>query len=156
MTGGFENTIQLFEINPNYYDATRKGKLVGHVSMVTAIQVIENTPMVVSADDFGFIKVWDIRQLMCIQSIELGGKAIIHTIIDMSDRGKVCYISSRINFFDFEDSNQFKKEISGEPIYPIYAEYNIVRGEIVLGTWKDVRFVDIYTGKTKKIYKGLT
>ena len=109
-----------------YHDEIKKGKLVGHVSMITAIQVIENTPMLVSADDVGTIKVWDIRQLRCIQSIELGGKAIIHTIIDMSDSRKVCYVSSRINFFDFENLQQFKQEISGSPIYPIYAEYNIL------------------------------
>jgi len=72
--------------------------------MITAVQVIEKTPMLVSADDIGTMKVWDIRQLRCIQSIELGGKAIIHTIIDMCDKGRVCYVSSRINFFEFENS----------------------------------------------------
>ena len=148
--------VNLFTINPHFHDATKVGRLKGHISMITSIATIENTPMVISADDLGTIKVWDIRQLRCIQSIELGGKAIIHTIIDMSDKGKVAYISTRINFFDFEDPQQFKKEISGAAIYPIYAEYNIIRGEIILGTRKDVRFIDIYTGKTKKIYKGLT
>ena len=34
--------------------------------MVTAIETIENTPMVISADDTGTIKVWDIRELRCI------------------------------------------------------------------------------------------
>jgi len=46
--------------------------------------------------------------------------------MDMSDIGRVCYVSSRINFFDFENAKQFKKEISTWPIYPIYAEYNIL------------------------------
>ena len=61
ITAGFENTIQLYEINPYFHDATKKGKLIGHVSMVCAINVIENTPMVMSADDWGTIKIWDIR-----------------------------------------------------------------------------------------------
>ena len=34
--------------------------------MVTAVIVVEKTPMIVSADDCGNIKVWDIRTLKCI------------------------------------------------------------------------------------------
>ena len=42
------------------------GKLIGHNSMVTAMVCIENSPMVVSADDCGIIKLWDIRNYHCI------------------------------------------------------------------------------------------
>jgi hypothetical protein len=42
------------------------GKLIGHNSMVTAFVCIENSPMIVSSDDCGIIKVWDIRDLKCI------------------------------------------------------------------------------------------
>ena len=38
------------------------GKLVGHTSMIVAIQTIENTPMIASADDSGIIKVFKIKQ----------------------------------------------------------------------------------------------
>jgi hypothetical protein len=34
--------------------------------MVTALDVIEDTPMVVTADDAGCIKIWDIRSLKCL------------------------------------------------------------------------------------------
>ena len=74
----------------------------------------------------------------------------------MSGRGKICYISSRINFFEFENACQFKQEISKKSIYPIYAEYNLLKEEIVIGTTSDLRFIDVHTGKIKKLYKGLT
>lgn len=61
ITAGYENTIRLYGIDPDFYDAIEKGKLVGHQSMITAIQVIEKTPMLISSDDIGTIKVWDVR-----------------------------------------------------------------------------------------------
>ena len=33
--------------------------------MVTALEVIEKTPLVLTADDGGTIKIWDIRTLKC-------------------------------------------------------------------------------------------
>ena len=39
---------------------------MGHTSMINALACVEKTPMVVSADDCGNIKVWDIRSLKCI------------------------------------------------------------------------------------------
>lgn len=43
-----------------------KGKLRGHTSMISSIQAIETTPMVVSADDLGVVRLWDIRYQSCI------------------------------------------------------------------------------------------
>jgi len=42
-----------------------EGQLKGHGSMITAMTCIEESPMVISADDCGVIKVWDIRDLKC-------------------------------------------------------------------------------------------
>ena len=34
--------------------------------MVTAVELVHNTPMLISADDFGIVKLWDIRNMKCI------------------------------------------------------------------------------------------
>ena len=70
--------------------------------MLTAMTAIENSPMVVSADDCGVIKVWDIRTLKCIQTLKLGFKNIITKLLDVADNAKVCFIGSRLNFIQFE------------------------------------------------------
>lgn len=57
VTAGYENSISVYYLNPTYLDHTLVQKLVGHNSMVTAVCVIESTPMIVSADDNGIIKV---------------------------------------------------------------------------------------------------
>ncbi len=66
LTAGFENNVNIFIIHPLYNDSFLLGKLIGHTSMVTAVEVIEKTPMAITADDSGALKIWDIRSLICI------------------------------------------------------------------------------------------
>ena len=61
VSAGYENSISVYSINPIFIDHSLVGRLVGHNSMVTAIQCIERTPMLISADDNGVLKIWDIR-----------------------------------------------------------------------------------------------
>lgn len=54
--------------------------------------------MLVSIDDNGFIKIWDIRDFKCKQTIKIGCKGTISHIIDIANSDKLCLIGSRINF----------------------------------------------------------
>ena len=62
LVAGYEHNIPVFRINPEYYDLDIVGKLVGHTSIVTAILPIENSPLVITCDDMGNVKTWDIRK----------------------------------------------------------------------------------------------
>lgn len=56
----------MFRIDPQHLDYDAIGVLSGHSSMITAVELIDKSPMVISADDNGTIKVWDIRSLKCL------------------------------------------------------------------------------------------
>ena len=66
VTSGYENQINIFSINSQYFDYKHEGKLIGHMSMVTAIHILDKSPVLVSADDSGRIKLWDIRNFNCL------------------------------------------------------------------------------------------
>jgi len=66
ITVGYENVINIFSIDPIYFDCNKEGKLIGHTSMVTAIELVDKTPMVISADDYGTVKLWDVRCMKCL------------------------------------------------------------------------------------------
>jgi len=34
--------------------------------MVTAIELVDQTPMMISADDAGCVKLWDVRSMKCL------------------------------------------------------------------------------------------
>ena len=156
MTAGYENSISIYEIHPEFLDQSLLGKLIGHNSMVTAIQCIEKTPMIMSADDTGIIKLWDIRTFKCIQTCDVGSKSLISRLLDIEGRGRICFISSRINFLEFDESFQKeeKKEIN-EETYPLKVEFNYLSDELLVCTRKDLRFIDLEKGRIKKIYQGL-
>lgn len=83
LVAGYENSIPVFSITPSYYDLNVVGRLVGHLSIVTSINCIEGTPMVLSSDDNGCIKTWDIRSLNCFQTIDLSDRTVINNLMPM-------------------------------------------------------------------------
>ena len=156
ITAGFENVISLWNIHPIHFDYSKIGRLVGHSSFVTAVEVIENTPMVISADDVGSIKVWDIRNQGCLQTLEMGGRTVILKLLDMYDVGKLCFVGSRVNILNFDEGYDIKNKLKApEYQWPIQVEYNFSMNEIVVCTKKEVKILDANTGRVKKIYAGL-
>lgn len=156
VTAGYENSISLWSVNPIHFDYAKVGRLVGHSAMVTAIEVIEKTPMIISADDIGDIKVWDIRNLTCVQTLETGSRTSITRLISMYNIAKVCFVGSRVNMLEFEDAYEIKSKATRVELQrPVRIEYNSSMNEFVLCTNKEIRFIDITTGCVKKIYAGL-
>ena len=156
ITAGYENVICLWEVNTDYLDYSLTGRLVGHSSMIAAVQIIQKTPMIVSSDDIGHIKVWDIRNFSCLQTIEMGSKTIITKIIDMYSCGKIGFLGSRVSIMEFEDTHDIKnKLLKKEAQWPIQVDYNLNLNEVIVCTKKDVRFIDAATGRVKKIYADL-
>jgi WD40 repeat protein len=102
LIAGYENSIPVFSITPRFYDLTVIGRLVGHLSIVTAISCLEGTPMVISADDNGCIKTWDIRSLQCYQTIQLSHRTVINSLIPMENIRKIAFIGCRVNFLEFD------------------------------------------------------
>lgn len=155
VSAGYENCISVYQINPFFLEHDIMGKLVGHNSMVTAIQCIENTPLLISSDDNGILKLWDIRSFKCVQTVDLGSKTVITKILDIGVFGKVCFLGSRLNFLDFDGGGAEHKEKEQDSMYAIKVEYNYLNDELVICTRKDLRFLNLETGRIKKIYKGL-
>ncbi|KAL4499692.1 hypothetical protein ABPG72_017232 [Tetrahymena utriculariae] len=152
--GGFQNNISLHQIDPKYLDVNNKGLLIGHQSMITAIDCVEKTPMIISSDDSGTIKIWDIRTLKCIQTVDCGQRTVITKIINLYSKGKLCFLGTRINVIDFDEADLIiKKTNNQDDTFPIKVENN--SNELIVVTRKDIRFVDIDTGKTKQIFVGL-
>jgi WD40 repeat protein len=52
--------------------------------------------MVVSADDKGKVKVWNIRNLKCMQTIDFTDKVVITSLLDLSSENRIAALGSRI------------------------------------------------------------
>lgn len=155
VTAGYENNISIFKINPTFLDYDETGKLIGHNSMVTAICCIEKTPLILSADDNGAIKIWDVRNFKCVQTVDVGSKTVITKLLDVSIFSKICFIGSRVNFLKFDEKLENMKKTGKDELYPIKVEFNYLTDELIVCSRQDLRFLDVETGRIKKIYNGL-
>ena len=156
VTAGYENIVKIWTINSSDLEHTLIGKLAGHPTAVTAVELIDKTPMIVTSDDCGRIKVWDIRNLTCLQTLELETKATISRLIGIYQYGKLGFVGSRINLLEFEDGySMLNPQKENEQLWPIKAEYDIVGDQFIICTRKDVRFIDAQVGRVKKVYAGL-
>lgn len=174
LVAGYENTIPVFSVTPHYHDITVSGRLIGHLSIVTAIVCVEGTPMVISSDDSGCIKTWDVRDFSCFQSIDLNSRTVINNLINLDNIGKVAFVGQRINFLSYDllktkissstinntgernscDNNRTSEDSSN--IYPIKVLPNLSHsGELVICTKRDLRFVSLATGRTSRVLKHL-
>jgi len=113
--------------------------------------VIKDSPLLVSADEIGFIKTWDIRNMSCFQTIHFESKGSIKSFLYVNSH-KFIGADIRLHWFEFEDPlivNTNGIDLFG--ITPIDAKYSQAHDEILIITRSDVRILDIFTGKTKKI-----
>lgn len=98
--GDVSKEITLLEIDPYFFDATVKGKLIGHQFIVNNFILIKKTPTVVSCDDKQKIKVWDIRSCSCIQTLDFEGKTVINRLINMVRIEKFAIAGGRLYVVD--------------------------------------------------------
>ena len=80
---GLEKKIRIYDLHPVFMDASLKGELIGHENLITCFSLIADSPMLVSADDKGKVKLWDFRNLMCLQTIDFSDKTQITNLLDM-------------------------------------------------------------------------
>lgn len=69
---------------------------MGHESAITCFTLIKKSPMVVSADDKGKVKVWNIKNYKCMQTIDFTDKVAITKLLDLSSENKIAALGSRI------------------------------------------------------------
>lgn len=74
--------------------------------------------------------------------------------MDIYSQGKLCFVGTRINFLQYDEPGEKHIKSKGEKVWPLKVEYNFHANELVYCTTKDLRFLDLATGKTKKIYSG--
>lgn len=64
--------------------------------------MIGKSPVLVSGDDGGTLRLWDIRTFSCLQSLNFGKKTQITKLLDLSDQQMICFLGSRVNLLKLD------------------------------------------------------
>ena len=145
----FTNTIQLWTFNNQ--DIISIGILKGHYGQVIWIQSLVDTPLLISVDELGMIKTWDVRNQKWVQSFLNESGIIFKNIINI---GNEAFVASeqRLTWFKFKTNPTVNANgilIKGN--FPNSIDYDNEKEEIMIATKTDVRFIDAKTGKINRI-----
>lgn len=149
---GCENIVKVFSFSPQF-EAQSIGRLVGHSGIVEAVEVIGDSTMAATVDDKGIAKLWDLRKLACIQTVILGNKSNIRSILYMSNQDKLAFVGDRIHSLMFEpDPTQSK--VKEQPV-PLAFDISEDTGYLYIATKSEVRVVSIEDGRVKHVFENL-
>ncbi|CAI2359585.1 unnamed protein product [Moneuplotes crassus] len=125
-------------------DISKVGELLGHTSQIVAVDYLMNSPALITCDDTGVIKTWDIRSCQCVQTYTSDSKIVIHKFLNI-DENTFIGISKRCLWFTYEESDEQRK------ICKMIFEYNADSNELYVGTRTNIRCVDLHSGKTTRV-----
>lgn len=126
------------------FDPELKYVLRGHKSIITCVDSLQGTTILMTGDDNGEIRIWELGYMRCLQALKLtrwlGG---IRFIAD-----HLLYSDSRINLLKLEHFGPPAIE-SDTPIHQTYHPHTQV---LWVFTRKDARQIDVKTGRIRQIF----
>jgi hypothetical protein len=103
----YEKEWFIYEISKYFREQQIFSKMFGHISMIHASVLIKELNLLITADDLGIIRSWDLHTQKAIQSTKLKGSKNINRMFSMGRIGFMVF-TSNIEFFRFEgESNQY-------------------------------------------------
>lgn len=127
------------------------GKLEGHNCPVVACKFFKGRPICVSVDEKCNTRVWDIRQLTCLQIITHDkGKIEVSKLVTMTKHDKFIIAGRRLIWYELMKDSLLKNNY--KDVNPIYADFNTYYLQFIVVTKFDIRIYDCVNGKLRKIY----
>ena len=135
---GFEYFINLYNLEYSLEDVY-KGKLEGSFSPIISCQFILESYMAVSVDEEGNIRIWNIKNKICVQFIpQIIKKCKINNLLMMPKYNKFLIYGNRIIYYESQYNSKNNKE-EKEDNYPFKVLYNYYYQQFYIATLKDIR-----------------
>ena len=138
---GFEYFINIYNTDLSVDDAY-KGKLEGHFVPVINCRFICGSPICVSVDEEGNVRLWDILLRTCLQSIPITKKNfIVNGVLMMNRINKFIVYGNSMLFYDskYKDKKEDKNDGREDINYPIHISFNKYYQHFYVTTYKDIR-----------------
>jgi len=100
IVSGYSRNVPVYELVIKHNEINRLCILQGHNSNVITIEVVENSPTLITVDDIPILKIWDVRTFKCIQTIEFKLTSGISDVFAIPSHHKFAFVSSRLNIVE--------------------------------------------------------
>lgn len=151
-SAGFDHNICVW----NPYINTVAFTIEGHNSSLVGVKVIPDSPQVISADIEGWVKIWDIRNLGCVQTFnveenETGYRFNLADFLYLPKQQRLAFGGKKLIFYDY-DRNHGPTLVDDQlPLSAFYSPYYKV---ILTPTNQRVKVWNALSGRLSNIYGG--
>lgn len=153
---GYNNYINVWSPESSLSKAYM-GKLDGHNGIVLSCKVFTRNPNCISIDDKFTIKIWDVRNFNCIQTIrsEAFDPSMVSCISVIPGDSRFLVGGKRLLLFTNE-AMQKDQQAFDEELIPFHTSFNPYFNTFNVVTKNDIRVYDAITGQLKKVLTDLT
>ncbi|TMW63890.1 hypothetical protein Poli38472_014800 [Pythium oligandrum] len=128
-------------------------RLHGHNNSLCGVEIIPDTPQIITADVDGVFKVWDIRNFACMQTFTAEGMGHVNKIVSVTSQKRIVAAGKKLIKFDYEKLEN-PKLTDDHPVFA--ALYNPTSLSFITAAGKDVKIWDARLGKLLRVYRGLS
>ena len=153
---GFEYFINIYCTDISL-EESYKGKLEGHYAPVITAHFLSNSYMAVSVDEECCVRIWDVKNKICLQVIPTPKKNFkIMNLLCLPKYNKFMVYGNKIIYYDpnYREEKNLELNESRSDNYPLTVEYNKYYQQFFVVTCFDVRVYD-KDGNLDKIYRKL-
>jgi len=130
-------------------------RLPGHNNSICGVQIIANSPQLVTADKDGVFRVWDVRNFACVQTFtcEERWKTGISRFVSLPRHKKLMAVGRAVHTFEYQHLDN--PDLTDDT--PCFAAlYNATTATFVTVSAKDVRIWDARSGALSRVYSNVS
>ncbi len=156
LSTGFEYHINIFGTDLSL-DDSYKGKLEGHNAPVVCVKFLSDSYMCVSVDEDAIVKIWDVKQRQCLQTLQVAQKIlVVNQLLYINKYNRFVVYGNKMIFYDQKYSESEISKASkqkNEINYPIQCEFNKYHMNFFVATLKDIRIYSSVNGNLIYVFK---
>ncbi|KAH7459783.1 hypothetical protein PRIC2_010671 [Phytophthora ramorum] len=128
-------------------------RLHGHNNSLCGVEIIPDTPQIITADVDGVFKVWDIRNFACMQTFTAENMGDVKNIVSVTSEKRIVAAGKKLIKFDYEKLEN--PELTDD--HPVFiALYNPTSLSFITAAGRDVKIWDARLGKLIRVYRDLS
>ena len=156
---GYDKDFMIYEVSKYFKEQYLGSSVMGHISIIVAAEIINELNLLITCDDLGIVKTWDLSNKKAVQSSKLKAATNISRIVSLGSNGFIL-MTSILHFFKFEqkmaeylDPDEIKKEdnqmneksFNAIPCIRFGVQKDGVT-EFVIGTSNELRLLNLDNG----------
>ncbi|KAG6603015.1 ef hand family protein [Phytophthora cinnamomi] len=148
-----QNCLKWYPESSALFSAGLILRLHGHNNSLCGVEIIPDTPQIITADVDGVFKVWDIRNFACMQTFTAENMGDVKNIVSITSEKRIVAAGKKLIKFDYEKLEN--PELTDD--HPVFiALYNPTSLSFITAAGRDVKIWDARVGKLIRVYRNLS